>query len=83
MYIEVDLENQYMWYYKDGKVVFEIDIVFGKLFIFIFVGVFYVWNKEEDVILKGINDDGIFYESLVNYWMLIDWIGVGIYDFDW
>ncbi len=29
-YIEVDLENQHMWFYKDGKVALETDIVSGK-----------------------------------------------------
>lgn len=31
-YIEVDLENQHMWFYKDGKVALETDIVSGKRF---------------------------------------------------
>ncbi len=29
-YIEVDLQNQHMWYYKDGKVALETDMVSGK-----------------------------------------------------
>lgn len=28
-YIEVDLTEQYMWYYQDGNVIFESDIVSG------------------------------------------------------
>ncbi|HBR82388.1 MAG TPA: hypothetical protein DEA34_09985, partial [Enterococcus sp.] len=82
-YIEVDLENQHMWYYKDGKVALETDIVSGKPSTPTPAGVFYVWNKEEDATLKGTNDDGTPYESPVNYWMPIDWTGVGIHDSDW
>ena len=82
-YIEVDLENQHMWYYKDGKVALETDIVSGKPTTPTPAGVFYVWNKEEDATLKGTNDDGTPYESPVNYWMPIDWTGVGIHDSDW
>lgn len=82
-YIEVDLENQHMWYYKDGQVALETDIVSGKPTTPTPAGVFYVWNKDEDSVLRGTNDDGTPYESPVNYWMPIDWTGVGIHDSDW
>jgi lipoprotein-anchoring transpeptidase ErfK/SrfK len=82
-YIEVDLENQHMWYYKDGKVALETDIVSGKPTTPTPAGVFYVWNKEENATLKGTNDDGTPYESPVKYWMPVDWTGVGIHDSDW
>ncbi|MGX7030540.1 L,D-transpeptidase family protein [Vagococcus zengguangii] len=82
-YIEVDLTNQHMWYYKDGKVVLETDIVSGKPKTPTPPGVFYVWNKELNATLKGTNDDGSKYESPVDYWMPIDWTGVGIHDSDW
>lgn len=82
-YIEVDLKNQHMWYYKDGKVALETDIVSGKPKTPTPAGVFYVWNKEENATLKGTNDDGTPYASPVNYWMPVDWTGVGIHDSDW
>ncbi|MBF8808656.1 MAG: L,D-transpeptidase family protein [Enterococcus lacertideformus] len=82
-YIEVDLKNQHMWYYKDGKVALETDIVSGKPTTPTPVGVFYVWNKEENATLRGTNDDGTPYASPVNYWMPVDWTGVGIHDSDW
>lgn len=77
-YIEVDLENQHMWYYKDGKSVIDTDIVSGKPSTETPTGVYYVWNKEEDATLKG--ED---YATPVDYWMPIDWTGVGIHDSDW
>ena len=82
-YIEVDLENQHMWYYKDGKQPLKQISFPGKPSTPTPAGVFYVWNKEEDATLKGTNDDGTPYESPVNYWMPIDWTGVGIHDSDW
>lgn len=82
-YIEVDLENQHMWYYKDGKVALETDIVSGKPTTKTPTGVFYVWNKERNATLKGTNDDGSKYESPVDYWMPINWTGVGIHDSAW
>lgn len=82
-YIEVDLVNQHMWYYKDGSLALETDIVTGKPTTLTPAGVFYVWNKSRDEVLRGFNDDGTKYASPVKYWMPIDWTGVGIHDSDW
>ena len=77
-YIEVDKSNQHMWYYKDGKEVISTDIVTGKPESPTPTGVFYVWNKERNAVLRGPG-----YESPVSYWMPIDWSGVGIHDSNW
>lgn len=77
-YVEVDLKNQHMWYYKDGEVSLDTDIVSGKPKTKTPTGVFYVWNKERDATLTG--ED---YESPVDFWLPIDWTGVGIHDADW
>lgn len=77
-YIEVDLKNQHMWYYKDGKLYLDTDIVSGKPTQETPTGYFYVWNKERNTVLKGQD-----YASPVSYWMPIDWTGVGIHDSDW
>lgn len=77
-YIEVDLQEQHMWYYKDGKVVLDTPIISGKPSTPTPAGVFYVWNKKRDEILRG--ED---YASPVDYWMPIDWTGVGIHDSPW
>lgn len=82
-YIEVDLENQHMWYYKDGELKLETAIVSGKPASPTPTGVFYVWNKELNATLTGTNEDGTDYASPVNYWMPIDWNGVGIHDSSW
>lgn len=77
-YIEVDLVNQHMWYYNNGALVLETDVVTGKPATPTPPGVFYVWNKESPSILKG--ED---YKTPVEYWMPIDWTGVGIHDSPW
>ena len=82
-YIEVDLTNQHMWYYKDGAVVIETDVVTGKPTTPTPKGVDYIWKKERNATLRGTNDDGSKYASPVSYWMPVDWTGVGIHDSDW
>lgn len=72
-----------MWYYKDGKLALETDIVSGKPNTPTPKGVFYVWNKERNATLRGLNEDGTKYASPVDYWMPIDWEGVGIHDSNW
>lgn len=77
-YVEVDLSSQHMWYYRDGALVLETDIVSGKPSTPTPTGVFYIWNKERNATLKG--ED---YATPVDYWMPIDWEGVGIHDSSW
>lgn len=82
-YVEVDLQNQYMWYYKEGQLKFETDIVSGKPSTPTPPGLNYVTSKSTNQILRGLNDDGSKYASPVRYWMPIDQTGVGIHDSDW
>ncbi|AQP53957.1 hypothetical protein CBF34_04980 [Vagococcus penaei] len=77
-YIEVDLQAQHMWLYQDGKVTLDTPVITGKPSTPTPPGVFYVWNKERDAILRG--ED---YASPVDFWMPIDWTGVGIHDSPW
>lgn len=83
-YVEVDLSSQHMWYYQDGVVALETDIVSGHPLSPTPTGVFYIWNKEEDAVLKGYNPrTEKDYESPVEYWMPVDWTGIGIHDSSW
>lgn len=77
-YIEVDKTTQHMWVYKNGQVIIDTPIVTGKPETPTPNGVFYVWNKEKNAVLRGPG-----YESPVAYWMPIDWEGVGIHDSNW
>lgn len=82
-YVEVDLQNQYMWYYKEGELQFETDIVSGKPSTPTPPGLNYVTSKSTNQVLRGLNEDGSKYASPVRYWMPIDQTGVGIHDSDW
>ncbi|MGM0237969.1 MULTISPECIES: L,D-transpeptidase family protein [Enterococcus] len=82
-YVEVDLENQHMWFYQNGELKLETDIVSGKPTTPTPAGVNYIWSMETNTTLRGTNDDGSKYASPVSYWMPIDWTGVGIHDSDW
>lgn len=82
-YVEVSIDKQHLWYYKDGELFLETDVVTGltngkrdtpK-------GVFCIWSREKDRILGSYAVQG--YESHVDYWMPIDWTGVGLHDASW
>lgn len=84
-YMEIDIDNQKFYGFVDGKLVLESNIVTG------FVGkadtprgVFYMWAKEEDAVLKARSRvSGLDYETPVEYWMPIDWTGIGLHDANW
>ena len=86
-YIEVDLTEQYMWYYRDGNVIFESDIVSGlasdperKTP----PGIFTLYYKKSPDVLRGTKKaDGTYsYEQPVTYWMPFNG-GIGFHDADW
>lgn len=85
-YVEVDLSRQYMWYYKDGNVILESNLVSGSLAekALTNVGVGSILSKERNSTLRGKNFDGVSeYETPVNYWMPIGWDGEGFHDAPW
>lgn len=77
-YIEIDLEAQHMWFYKDGKLALETDVITGKPSTPTPKGIFYVWKQERNATLTG--ED---YATPVDHWLPIDWSGVGIHDSPW
>ena len=86
-YIEVDLTEQYMWYYQDGNVIFESDIVSGlasdperKTP----PGIFTLYYKKSPDVLRGTKKaDGTYsYEQPVTYWMPFNG-GIGLHDAPW
>lgn len=78
-YIEINITEQHLYFYKDGQIYMESDFVSGnmragmgtpQLFA-------YVRNKAKNVTLRGPG-----YESFVYYWMGI-WQGYGMHDATW
>lgn len=78
-YIEIDYTKQHMWFYKDGALVVESDIVSGNISRNNGSpdGVFKIVYKDSPAVLKG--ED---YESNVNYFMPFAY-NVGIHDASW
>ncbi len=83
-YIEVSISQQYMWLYNDGELVIGTPVVTGNVAEGwdTPTGTFSVWNKETNKVLNGATV-GYDYEVPVDYWMAIDYTGVGIHDIDW
>lgn len=82
-YVEVSLERQHLWYYKNGKKIMESKVVTGlptkerqtvK-------GVHRIFGKQRDRWLGTIAVQG--YRSHVNYWMPFNWDGQGLHDAPW
>lgn len=85
-YIEVDLSRQHLWFYKEGKLVLESDVVTGYPTpdLSTPVGVNMIWSREKDVELEGINPfTSRDYLTPVKYWMPIGWTGSGLHDAIW
>ncbi len=85
-YIEVDIDNQHMWYYKDGKLILETDVVTGttdgkhntpK-------GVFQINYREANATLIGEKKKNgkPEYKTKVSYWMHF-YDGCGFHDAWW
>lgn len=85
-YVEVDISRQHMWFYKNGNLIMETDLVSGRNVDQwqSNVGVGQILGKEANAKLKGVNFDGqTEYETPVDYWMPIGWDGEGFHDAPW
>lgn len=78
-YIEVDMTQQHMYYYVDGELKLETDVVTGNTSRRRGTpeGINYVHKKQRDRILRGTD-----YATPVKYWMPVKG-AVGIHDADW
>ena len=86
-YIEVDLTEQYMWYYQNGNIILQSEIVSGlpsdpdrKTP----PGIFTLNSKSSPSVLRGeMTENGTYsYEQPVTYWMPFNG-GIGFHDADW
>ncbi|SFU83920.1 peptidoglycan transpeptidase precursor, ErfK-YbiS-YhnG family [Clostridium sp. DSM 8431] len=78
-YVEVNIPQQHIWFYKDGALVVDSDVVTGNVSAGNGTpeGVYVLKYKEKDSTLKG--ED---YETPVSYWMPFNG-GVGFHDAYW
>lgn len=78
-YVEIDYTKQYLWYYVDGELVVESDVVTGNINKHNGSpdGVFKIVYKDSPAVLKGES-----YNTNVEYFMPFAY-NVGIHDADW
>ena len=79
-YIEVDIDNQHMYYYKDGELFLESDVVTGtanKRY-HTLTGLFYIFDINGQRYLTGQN-----YRTFVNCFMPFTFDGQGFHDATW
>lgn len=78
-YVEIDLDAQHVWVYKDGELVVSTDCVSGNASLGRNTpdGAFYILFKQEDATLQG---EG--YSTPVNFWMPF-YLGCGLHDATW
>ena len=86
-YIEVDMGEQHMYYYKNGYNIFESDFVSGDITVGDHAtpeGIYQLYFKESPAILKGQPDENgkPEYETEVTYWMPFNG-GIGFHDAEW
>jgi vancomycin resistance protein YoaR len=78
-YVEINMTQQHLWFYKNGSLITEGDVVTGNVRnnTSTPTGVYTLKYKERDAILKGQG-----YSSPVNFWMPFNG-GIGIHDASW
>lgn len=78
-YIEVDMTNQHMYYYEDGVLKLDTDVVTGNTGRHMGTpeGINFVYKKQKDRILRGAD-----YATPVKYWMPVKG-SIGIHDASW
>lgn len=86
-YIEVDIADQHVYFYRDGSLVLDSDCVSGTFYDPSYrtpYGAFSIYLKEKDRTLHGTRySDGSFeYSTFVNYWMAF-YKGYGLHDAPW
>jgi flagellar basal body-associated protein FliL len=78
-YVEIDLARQYLWFYKDGSIMVEGDIVTGNVSTGHTTpeGIYKLKYKVRNTVLRGAD-----YAAPVSYWMPFNG-GIGIHDANW
>ncbi|WP_205694309.1 L,D-transpeptidase family protein [Clostridium manihotivorum] len=78
-YVEINITRQYLWFYKDGKLITQGDVVTGNpnRGNATSLGIYMLNYKQKGSTLRGEN-----YESDVTYWMPFNG-NIGIHDASW
>ena len=84
-YVEIDITNQRMWFYKDGELMVDTPVVTGDATKEYDTpeGLYCIYDKEEMAILKGADNlTGKNYNTPVDFWLPFNG-GIGIHDAKW
>jgi lipoprotein-anchoring transpeptidase ErfK/SrfK len=78
-YVEVDMTKQHLWFYKNGSLIVEGDVVTGNVSLNNATpgGIYTLKDKERNTTLKGQD-----YNTPVSFWMPFNG-GIGIHDAYW
>jgi lipoprotein-anchoring transpeptidase ErfK/SrfK len=78
-YVEIDITKQHIWYYKDGYLVVDGDVVTGNVSngTSTPTGVYKLYYKQKDTVLTGQG-----YAAPVSFWMPFN-KGIGLHDASW
>ena len=78
-FVEIDMTKQHLWYYKDGYLVVEGDVVTGNANAghSTPAGVYRLYYKQKDTVLRG--ED---YAAPVSFWMPFNG-NIGLHDANW
>lgn len=78
-YVEIDLSGQHIWFYKDGSLIVDSDIVTGNISKGWGTpqGTYVLKYKQKDTVLRGQD-----YASPVSFWMPFNG-GIGLHDATW
>ncbi len=78
-YVEINITKQYLWFYKDGKLITQGSVVTGNpgRGYATRAGVYMINYKQKGSVLRGPN-----YEAEVTYWMPFNG-NIGIHDANW
>ena len=78
-YIEISIQDQHIWYYKDDALFIDSDCVTGtENRRDTPIGAYYVINKVSGIYLIGAD-----YKTWVDRWMAVTWDGIGLHDASW
>ena len=87
-YVELNLSRQHLWYYKDGALVFDTNIVSGSMTTWRYTpeGWYYLAYKSSPHTMKGEINPATgqpIYTAKCTYWMnFIPSVGIGFHDYD-
>ena len=83
-YIEVSIAEQHLWYWKDGKLFLDTDVVTGlpRDGRATSRGVYKIFSEGEHVNLQG-TMNGESWDSWVDYWFSVTYSQIGIHDASW